>query len=532
MNHNNVPRMFRAQIEGRCQIQRLPHAKEDAYEWADQWVEGASSGVPRFNHAIQWKDYKISWRFVTNSGQDEGVIRPVIGAKGHPYYPGASMKGAFLRNCTPEQAMRYCGGQIGNETKPGILRFHGGYPQDGSWTDKQLVDIVHPQQECQVEKQANHSAFVQISLYQPTLVFGLSSNQNLDETEWEEIWLLWEQALGKGIGSRVSAGYGHLKSHKENLLFPPIFFKGKGLAPKLINETGEFRPNMFKAALRGHTLRLFGGVTNEVTAQKLTKKLWGGFNGKSPYVGKLGIAFNAVGLEMDTFGHFELPTYELNEGKLEILCLGNMTEQQHGNLKKLMLNIVKFSLLLGGFGKSWRRIDHRLFFSEYFRHNNKPMIGCHWEFTDRSKKLYIPVHNLSDVTKFLDSLHSKIKAYVQTVEKQKLVSKGSDWREAWHPEKVEVWGRIAEGDFDSEAIYWFHQEYQRGKTIQNSVLTGQMGRIGRIWHRMYPRYIVQNKAHKKTREYVELLTIFPDDSENTNDFIDYLKNASEFEKVW
>ena len=52
----------------------------------------------------------------------------------------------------------------------------------------QLVDIVHPQQEFQVEKQIIHSAFVQFSLYQPTLVFGISSNQKLGETEWEEIW--------------------------------------------------------------------------------------------------------------------------------------------------------------------------------------------------------------------------------------------------------------------------------------------------------------------------------------------------------
>lgn len=523
--------MFRAQIEGRCQIQRLPHAKEDAYEWADQWVEGASSDVPRFNDAIRWKDYKISWRFVTNSGQDEGVIRPVIGAKGHPYYPGASMKGAFLRNCTPEQAITYCGGQVGNETKPGILRFHGGYPQDTSWKDQQLVDIVHPQQECQVETQATHSAFVQFSLYQPTLIFGISSNQKLDETEWEEIWQIWEQALGKGIGSRVSAGYGHLKNHQENVLFP-IYFQGQGLAPNLINGTGEFRPNIFKAAFRGHTLRLFGGVTDEATAQKLTKKLWGGFNGKSSYVGQLGIAFNAVELEMDTFSRFKLPIYELNNGKLEILCMSNLSKQEQKNYRNLMLNIVKFSMLLGGFGKSWRRVDHRLFYSDYFRHNNKPMIGCHWQFTDRSKKLYIPVKNLSDVTNFLDSLQSKVKHYIRQVENEQLVSQGTDWREAWHPQKVQVWGRIAENYLDSKAVYWFHQEYQKGKTIKNTVLTGQIGQVGRIWHRMYPRCILQNQQPIKTQEYVELLTIFPDDSTTTNDFIDYLENASEFEKVW
>lgn len=532
MNYNNVPRMFRAQIEGRCQMQRLPTAKQDAYEWADQWIDGASYDIPKFHHSIQRKAYRISWRFVTNSGQDEGVIRPVIGAKGHPYYPGASMKGAFLRKCTSEQAMKYCGGQIGNETKPGILRFHGGYPQDSTWKDKQLVDIVHPQQEFQVEKQISHSAFVQFSLHQPTLVFGISSNQKLGETEWEEIWQIWQQALAEGIGSRVSAGYGHLKSHKENLLFPPIFLKGQGLAPKLINETGEFRPNMFKAAFRGHTLRLFAGVTNEAIAQKLTKKLWGGFNGQSSYVGKLGISFNAIELEMDTFQYLDLPLYDLREGKLEILCLGKMKEKERGNLKNLMLNIVKFSLLLGGFGKSWRRIDHRLFYPDYFRYNNKPMIGCHWEFIKNSQKLYIPINNLSDVKVFLDGLHLKFKTYVEKVEKEKLVEEGSDWREAWHPKRVEVFGRISDNYQDSEAVDWFHQEYQRGKTIKNSPLTGNMGNVGRIWHRMYPRYILENKQLKKTRGFVEILTIFPDDSETTRDFLDYLESSRKFEKIW
>jgi CRISPR-associated protein Cmr6 len=37
----------------------------------------------------QMKPYQISWRFVTNGGQDDGMIRPVIGAYGIPFYRAA-----------------------------------------------------------------------------------------------------------------------------------------------------------------------------------------------------------------------------------------------------------------------------------------------------------------------------------------------------------------------------------------------------------------------------------------------------------
>lgn len=50
---------------------------------------------------VQTRTYNLTWRFITNSGQDDGVIRPAIGAKGWPYYPGSSMKGIFRRACTP-----------------------------------------------------------------------------------------------------------------------------------------------------------------------------------------------------------------------------------------------------------------------------------------------------------------------------------------------------------------------------------------------------------------------------------------------
>ena len=542
VDSNSVPLMFRAQIESRSQIQRLIPGQEDqqAYTWAKEWMDGIGAKNPEFSDKIQVKSYPMTWRFITNSGQDEGVIRPVIGARGFPYYPGASMKGAFLRVCSPQQALKYCGGTVRTETKPGLLRFHGGYPKNEDWKDKnRLVDVVHPQENWQVKNSGGHSAFIQISLYKPLLMFGISSQKPLDDTEWEIIWQIWEKALGRGIGSRVSAGYGQPKIHPENALLT-VHLKGQGLASQLINKDGEFRANMFKAALRGHTLRLFGGVTTESTAEQLTQSLWGGFAGANgSIVGKLGIAFQAQNLELDDFTYtpnskpFSMPIYDLKKGQLDILVMGNLSEEERTEHQKLVTQLIKFSLLLGGFGKSWRRIDHRMFFDEYFDKGNKPMIGCHWELIPPSIKLYCPVQELTDITKFLVNLHTRIKNWVRQTQGQKLSPQGANWREAWHPNKVQVWGRIAEDEFDSRAVDWFHGNYSGSRTIKQSDLTGKMGKIGRIWHRMYPRYIVVDQKIKRVpQEYIELLTIFPDSSEKTQDFLGFLAQSTEFEKLW
>lgn len=179
---NQVPKMFQAQVKGRCQLQYV--ATQDAERWVDEWVDKAYPDAPDFGTEVQTRSSSISWRFVTNSGQDDGIIRPVIGAKGWPFYPGSSMKGIFRRACTPEQAARYCGKHLpGGDFELGLLRFHGGYPTDDTWQEN-LVDIVHPQQDRQVKSNGRSSAFVQISLFKPKINFGISSTLPLEATEW------------------------------------------------------------------------------------------------------------------------------------------------------------------------------------------------------------------------------------------------------------------------------------------------------------------------------------------------------------
>ncbi len=149
--YKKVPMMFRAQVNGRCQIQRLKGKESDAIRWSDEWISCVETVPDSRSENVQTQDCEITWRLVTNSGLDDSVIRPVIGAQGLPYFPGSSMKGMFRRACTPTQAERYCGRPLpGHDWQPGILRFHGGYPIQKSWTDH-LLDIVHPQQSWQVK---------------------------------------------------------------------------------------------------------------------------------------------------------------------------------------------------------------------------------------------------------------------------------------------------------------------------------------------------------------------------------------------
>jgi hypothetical protein len=308
-----VPMMFQAQVDGRCQIQRLDPDKkkhgeiQDCDRWADEWIDKVDQELPASRSGVQTREWAFTWRVLSNSGADDSVIRPVIGARGYPYYPGSSMKGLFRRACTLEQAARYCGKPLpGNDWEPGLLRFHGGYPVNDDWTHH-LVDIVHPQQGRQVKDQSEpSSAFVQVSLYQPRMRFEISSRVALMDEEW---------------------------------------------------------------------MRL------------------------------------------------------------------------------------------------------------------------------------------------------------QQVEPSS--SRCADWRESWHPQRVQVWGREASDRDDSEAIRWFHGAYQpktsrvqEEGSIYRSSIAGQMGQIGRIWHRMYPVVRLpppktpgEKPIPKPTSKFLELLTIFPDGSRESERFL-------------
>ena len=545
-----VPLMFRAQAPGRCQVAYLTKGEEpDAVLWTDEWVAHAETYPDRSGSEVQTQDCTIAWRLLTNSGLDDSVILPVLGAKGIPYFPGSSMKGLFRRACNRQQSDRYCGKPLpGNDWQPGILRFHGGYPVDDSWTED-LVDVVHPQQNWQVKGAKEGGAFPLISLYKPTLRFGLSSSEVLSGPEWATIWDIWQKALANGIGSRVSAGYGQVETSKPKILFSGKL-KGQGQAPKLLTGEGEFRPNMIRAAIRGHALRLFGGLTSAANAERLVEQLFGGIQSKEGTIGLLGLKFVESKLDLDKFGQgkYAQPCYEV-EGELTwYLARPLDTPSQEADLKKLITALNQFALIFGGFGKSWRRADHRLFFEEYYDDDYKALIGCHWQWLGKdslsrhSRKVRHPQHIkpfLLEVRKiastWMELQGIKPQGYVQV------------WREAWHPSKVQVWGRIADDREKSEAISWFHSPFRREQrgihsegSIYKSPFVGKIGQVGRIWHRMYPLVILkpdpdnpEKQITRPTPRFLELLTLFPDNSEDCKEFLDFLQtNPFDFQQLW
>jgi CRISPR-associated protein Cmr6 len=555
--NEKIPMMFRAQIGGRCQLQRLiPGADEqDAGRWASEWVEET---YPHINHksdnntSVQNRTYQLSWRFVTNSGQDETIIRPVIGAKGWPYYPGSSMKGIFRRACTKQEADLYCGKSLPDgDFIPGILRFHGGYPTSTQWTNN-LVDIVHPQQNLQVKGERDNGAFIQISLYKPELKFSISSNRHLETFEWEKIWNIWEKALSTGIGCRVSAGYGQPEKHSGNIIYRTRI-KGRGQAAKLVTGEGEFRPNIFKAAIRGHALRIFGGLTDSKTADRIVENLFGGVSNGAT-VGFLAMSFRDSYLDTPTFGigAYATTAYDV-EGELVWLLNRPLNNPQHKEiLTKLIANLTQFAMIFGGFGKSWRRADHRLFYEEYYEHNRKPLIGCHWQWIEeRSLLRDVRVRKLEDVKDFIDKLRQTAQEWMQI---QGINSNpnqiATNWREVWHQNNVQIWGRVAGNQEDSLAIDWFHGPYEKAiprvqqeGSIYRSLFAGRMGNIGRIWHRMYPfvRLLKNPEDPKKpipktTSQYLEFLTIFPDDSSISKEFLQFLNSEAtsegNFQRLW
>lgn len=570
--HTKVPMMFRAQLQGRSQLQYLDPEKKKAGEeqdvelWTDEWTDKAEFISGENAQDVQTetygaKSYQISWRFVTNGGQDDGMLRPVIGASGIPFYPGSSMKGAFRQACEKMEnageiprgiCNEYCGDE--SEITPGLLRFQGAYPTN-DWT-KGLLDLVHPQQGWQVmtrdtnDKPRGESAYAQISLYQPTLRFAISSPKPLSGEQWEKIWQIWERAIAAGLGSKVSTGYGQINQTSHPIVYRAKL-KGQGQAAKLIDDTGEFRPNIFRAALRGHALRIFGGLTNRENAELLVEDLFGGIQREEGTVGLLGFQFKASKLKIKSFGsgNYAQPAYDVEGELIWFLAKPLADPSQEPILKKLVSKLMQFAMILGGFGKSWRRVDHRKFFEEYYEDSYKALIGCHWQWLgENTQGRNVQVSRLEKVGEFLDNVRQTAKEWIQSQNKPLREAEwAEDWREAWHPSNVQVWGRIADNADESAAVRWFHQPYQQRiqhiqpeGSIYKSSVTGKIGQISLIWHRMYPLIVLKKDPEnprqpivRSSPRYLEIITIFPDGSTKSNDFLQFLNtHPDQFKQLW
>jgi len=351
------------------------------------------------------------------------------------------------------------------------------------------------------------------------------------------------KALSYGLGSRVSAGYGYVDEvASSDRAILSVDLKGQGLASKLLNGEPEFRSNMFKATLRGHTLRILAGlIADDMTVKRLNAKIWGDTESyplnrrdrSEPIVGLVGVRFTYNSENLQLSGNFRMPKYELQDGNLELIRMRETSTE----LEEFIRNIVRFSILIGGIGKSSRRVDHSIFYREYLE-DSKPHIGCHWEMLEDSYNLGVMTgsDDLSNLRNFFNALRAKAIAWLAT---QDITPTGyvRNWQEVWHQDKVQVWGRIAENSNDSRAVRWYHQTNRLKNTHWGGEQDGnRVRKISRSYHRMYPRLqkTVSGKFIRKQSQYIEIVTLFACESNGRQNFPDFIEQQQDDQwiRIW
>jgi CRISPR-associated protein Cmr6 len=506
---NEPPMMYRAQIQGRCNLQ-FAGDNNNLDQWKEEWTLPQRDKKPSHqyeyqllnndhpNNLIHSIKIDFPYRVLSNSGQDS-ILRPVLSVHGIPFIPGSSIKGIFRRlgkskledSSDKNTIETYCG----TEEKPGILRFHGAYPI-GDWTNR-LVDIVHPQQPRQVQNNKPTSAFTLISFYQPQFIFEFSSAKS--DISWEDVDRILREALTIGLGGKTSTGYGFLSipnyanpldsEHYAQALH--ISFQGKGVCSTLLQRQPEFRPNMFKASLRGHMLRLLSGVNNSTS---VVEKNIDTLLGNTDREGLIKLFWESQDLRSD---ENQTPATYTTQGTLHISTdvVSNLTDVI-SNLKDVEFigKVLKFAYVMGGFGKSWRRVSHQQFMPSY----KKFQIGCHWELKSDwiDFKGIIEVNSENTLKAFLDDLHETCFNRLASRPSAPI----SNWREAWHPNRVQIYSKVVK---NSQAIQLFHQEpFKTTPAIGGRQRLGEPKFVSSVWHRMLP---IDNE------QYLEIVTVFHGD---------------------
>lgn len=539
--YDAVPMEYRAQVLNRCQRQFVTARPRDADEtwrspiqkWHDEWIKGVNREVFKGRQRSEHEEpnlivitIEIDWRLITNSGIDEGFIRPVIDSHGWPLIPGSSIKGLFRREWNRQKLdqatlRKLCGSSAGSsKLQAGALRFHGAFCLNHDWMNGSL-DLTHPQQAWQVGFNSNQDenkpkAIAVVSLWKPKLTIAISCKPNsINQDESAKVKDVLHACLGAGIGGRTAAGYGRLKG---KTCFSELFsceILGQGIAPKLldIHTTAEFRPVSFRASIRCMALRLFAGLLPTEQALAEVDYLFGSLKGSDgPTVGILLSHFeNSEPIEVGTpavpDGHqrweFRPPKVMRVQGRLIWETRHQtFTHEQTNVLGDFLAALHGLVMSLGGFGKSWRRVDHRIFplRNKYY---SKTPLGCHWEWINiPAPNQWLNVQSIED----LQMLISKARSLARVWLTQRNISMPQDvhpsWREVIHPHKMTIWARVARSPNDCAAINWFHTDRILSSIqgleecrFKGTSLVGQSrppARVGQVWHRMLP---IQDDSH-------------------------------------
>jgi CRISPR-associated protein Cmr6 len=157
-------------------------------------------------------------------------------------------------------------------------------------------------------------------------------------------------------------------------------------------------------------------------------------------------------------------------------------------LADLLAALHGLTMGLAGFGRGWRRPDHRIFLSDYGR----TPIGCHWQWSDPAQlPPWIHVQSPSELTQLLQRAQKLASRWLQATG----VDPGqpAPWREVINHQRMRIWTREASDTNDARAIEWFHWAARNGsdqhpdaRDLKGTDLAGRMNQVGRIWNRMLP----------------------------------------------
>lgn len=285
------------------------------------------------------------------------VFHPVYGV---PYVPSSSLKGA-LRAWMRKNHSREVNRLLGSlDYGIGCVQILDAFPVKPCLS----VDMANPQwhwREDLVKYDPQPHAL--LSMEEPELLIGLTrtSRGNLEDVQTVRKWL--EQALGEGIGSRVSAGYGrtqvdanlpHSSSHNFQLWTQGMYGASK--------QNPEFRPTALRGILRYWFRAIALGLYSPPDCKTFENEVFGTIE-PSAKEGKIRIG---VDWEEEK-GSRNRPYFY--EGSIIL----EAKEQKHLTLIEKVLYLASH---LGGIGRGSRRPLH-------WNSPHPGLRGCYWEIENQ-----------------------------------------------------------------------------------------------------------------------------------------------------
>jgi CRISPR-associated protein Cmr6 len=295
-----------------------------------------------------------------------------------------------------------------------------------------------------------------------------------------------------------------------------VALKGEGVSPLLLDKTKtpEFRPNMFKATLRGHFSRLLAGVCDcDPAVEAEVNRLLGGPDRRgNDREGVIKLFWESHKLD---YNWEKCPTSYETEG---VLHIATNSKAQINDLN-FVRGVLKFAYIMGGVGKSWRRVWHEKFYPDYFQQEEQKFhIGCHWESLTPTWGEF-QQHNASQqLQDFLAQVYQQCCDRLGSHPPKSL-----NWRESWHPDRVLVYSKVVS---DSKIVRLFHNEKFKTTPAIGGRTSGEKRptSVSSVWHRMLPL---------PNNQYLEIVTVFHGDrtawkrqgQDQLNPFIKAIKSA-------